>query len=124
MLGPELGGPESMRREAQAVAVSPGGVKAGRVVGGRFGRGLISGRQANGVWSNPSFITIAGGSFGFQFGVSSTDVVLVFRTRRGVDGIVNGKFTLGADAAVAAGPVGRTASASTDRKSTRLNSSH
>src|SRR3546814_12997160 len=57
---------------------------------------------------------MAGGIFGFQFGVSSTDVVLVFRTRRGGDGIVNGKFTLGADAAVAAGPVGRTASASTD----------
>ncbi|MDX2298741.1 MAG: lipid-binding SYLF domain-containing protein, partial [Xanthomonadaceae bacterium] len=78
------------------------------------GRGLVSVRQADGTWSNPSFISIAGGSFGFQFGVTSTDVVLVFRTRRGVDGIVNGKFTLGADAAVAAGPVGRTAQAATD----------
>jgi len=114
MLVPEQSIPQSMLRDAQAVAVIPGVVKAGLVVGGRFGRGLISVRQANGVWSNPSFITLAGGSFGFQFGVTSTDVVLVFRTRRGVDGIVNGKFTLGADAAVAAGPVGRNAQALTD----------
>lgn len=114
MLVPEQSIPESMLRDAQAVAVIPDVVKAGLVVGGRFGRGLISVRQADGTWSNPSFLTIAGGSFGFQFGVTSTDVVLVFRTRRGVDGIVNGKFTLGADAAVAAGPVGRTAQAATD----------
>lgn len=114
MLVPEQSIPEAMLRDAQAVAVIPNVVKAGLVVGGRFGRGLVSVRQADGTWSNPSFITIAGGSVGFQFGVTSTDVVLVFRTRRGVDGIVNGKFTLGADAAVAAGPVGRTAAAATD----------
>ncbi|MDX2300285.1 MAG: lipid-binding SYLF domain-containing protein, partial [Xanthomonadaceae bacterium] len=83
MLVPEQSIPESMLRDAQAVAVIPGVVKAGLVVGGRFGRGLVSVRQADGTWSNPSFISIAGGSFGFQFGVTSTDVVLVFRTRRG-----------------------------------------
>ena len=63
---------------------------------------------------NPSFIGLTGGSVGFQAGVSSTDVVLVFRTQRGVDSIVHGKFTLGADASAAAGPVGRSATASTD----------
>jgi len=71
-------------------------------------------KSPDGTWSNPSFITVTGGSIGFQAGVSSTDVVLVFRTQRGVDSIVNGKFTIGADAAAAAGPVGRNANASTD----------
>ncbi|HET6804918.1 MAG TPA: lipid-binding SYLF domain-containing protein, partial [Frateuria sp.] len=80
----------------------------------RRGEGLISVKSPDGTWSNPSFITLTGCSVGFQAGVSSTDVVLVFRTQRGVDSIVNGKFTLGADAAAAAGPVGRTASAATD----------
>ena len=111
---PEQSVPESMFNDAHAIAVIPGVVKAGFMVGGRYGRGLVSVRGADGTWSNPSFITIAGGSFGFQAGVQSTDVVLIFNTERGVDSIVHGKFTLGADASVAAGPVGRTASASTD----------
>jgi lipid-binding SYLF domain-containing protein len=111
---PEQSVPESMFNDAHAIAVIPGVVKAGFMVGGRYGRGLISVRNADGTWSNPSFVTIAGGSFGFQAGVQSTDVVLIFNTERGVDSIVHGKFTLGADASVAAGPVGRTASASTD----------
>jgi len=111
---PEQSVPQSMLDDAYAIAVIPDVVKAGLVVGGRFGRGLVSVRTANGTWSNPSFITIAGGSFGFQAGVQSTDVVLVFSTARGVDSIVHGKFTLGANASVAAGPVGRTAEASTD----------
>jgi len=111
---PEQSVPQSMLDNAHAIAIIPGVLKAGFVVGGRFGRGLISVRGENGVWSNPSFITIAGGSVGFQAGLQSTDVVLIFSTPRGVDSIVHGKFTLGADASVAAGPVGRTASASTD----------
>lgn len=111
---PEQSVPQSMLDNAHAIAVIPGVVKAGFVVGGRFGRGLISVRSADGTWSNPSFITIAGGSVGFQAGLQSTDVVLVFSSARGVDSIVHGKFTLGADASVAAGPVGRTASAATD----------
>lgn len=113
---PEQSVPQSMLDNAYAIAIIPNVVKAGFVVGGRFGRGLISVRAPDGSWSNPSFMTIAGGSFGFQAGVQSTDVVLVFTTRRGVDSIVHGKFTLGADASVAAGPVGRTASAATDEK--------
>ncbi len=73
-------------------------------------------RGADGSWSNPSFITLTGGSVGFQAGVQSADVVLVFKTARGVDSIVGGKFTLGADASAAAGPVGRSAQASTDEQ--------
>lgn len=106
--------PDSLLRDAEAVAVIPDVIKAGLVVGGRHGRGLLSVRGRDGTWSNPTFISITGGSVGFQAGVQSTDVVLVFRTRRGVEGIVNGKFTLGADASVAAGPVGRNANSSTD----------
>jgi lipid-binding SYLF domain-containing protein len=96
--------------------VVPNVVKVGFVIGGRKGRGLIAVRNADGSWSNPSFLTLAGGSVGFQAGVQSADVVLVFRSKRGVDSIVNGKFTLGADASVAAGPVGRSAQASTDEQ--------
>lgn len=111
---PEQAIPNNLLDNAHAVAVIPGVVKAGLVVGGRHGKGLISVRSADGTWSHPSHISLTGGSIGFQAGVQSTDVVLVFRTPRGVDSIVHGKFTLGADAAVAAGPVGRTAQASTD----------
>lgn len=114
MQAPDKRVPDKLLGKAEAVAVIPDVVKAGFVVGGRHGRGLISVRSADGTWSNPSFIELTGGSVGFQAGVQSTDVVLVFRTRRGVDSVVNGKFTLGADAAVAAGPVGRNANASTD----------
>jgi lipid-binding SYLF domain-containing protein len=111
---PEESIPERLLREAEAIAVMPDVVKAGLIFGGRGGKGLMAVRGSDGTWSNPSFITLGGGSFGFQAGVQAADVVLVFRTRRGVDNIVNGKFTLGADASVAAGPVGRSAQASTD----------
>jgi lipid-binding SYLF domain-containing protein len=114
MQAPDKAIPEDLLRNAKAIAVIPDVVKAGFVFGGRRGEGLISIKSPDGTWSNPSFITLTGGSIGFQAGVSSTDIVLVFRTQRGVDGIVNGKFTLGADASAAAGPVGRSAQASTD----------
>lgn len=114
MLVPEQAIPEALLRDAYAVAVIPGVVKAGLVLGGRHGKGLISVRSADGTWSYPSFISLTGASVGFQAGVQSTDAILVFRTARGVDNIVHGKFTLGADAAVAAGPIGRTAEAKTD----------
>lgn len=108
--------PSNLLQDAQAIAVIPNVMKASFVVGGRRGRGLIAIRGADGTWSHPSFITLTGGSFGFQAGVQSADVILVFRSKRGVDSIVNGKFTLGADASVAAGPVGRSAQASTDEQ--------
>ena len=111
---PETAVPEQMFTDAHAIAVIPDVVKAGLIFGGRGGKGLISVRSPDGTWSNPSFIKLGGGSVGFQAGVSSSDVILVFRSPRGVDGIVNGKFTLGGDASVAAGPVGRSAQASTD----------
>lgn len=114
MRAPDQAIPERLLRDAYAIAVIPNVVKAGFVVGGRAGKGLIALKTADGTWSNPSYLKLTGASLGFQAGVQSTDVVLVFASRRGVDSIVNGKFTLGADASVAAGPVGRTAQASTD----------
>jgi lipid-binding SYLF domain-containing protein len=114
MLAPDKRLPANLIAEAQAIAVIPDVIKAGLVIAGRHGSGLISVKGADGVWSNPSYISMSGGSIGFQVGVESTDVILVFRTQRGVDSIVHGKFTLGADASVAAGPVGRDAHAATD----------
>ena len=114
MMAPDKRIPSDLMKNASAIAVIPDVIKAGFVIGGRHGVGLIAVKGADGTWSNPSFISMTGGSIGFQAGVSSTDVILVFRTERGIDSIVHGKFTLGADASAAAGPVGRTAQASTD----------
>jgi len=114
MQAPDKRLPSNLIQEAQAIAVVPDVIKAGLIIAGRHGTGLISVKGADGVWSNPSYISMSGGSIGFQLGVESTDVILVFRTQRGVDSIVHGKFTLGADASVAAGPVGRDAHAATD----------
>ena len=106
--------PDRLLERAYGVAVIPNVVKGGLGIGARFGRGVLVVRDKAGRFTNPVFIQIAGGSFGWQIGVQSIDVVLVFTTRRGIEGITDGKLTLGADAAVAAGPVGRQASASTD----------
>ena len=111
---PEQSIPPTLLARAYAVAVIPNVVKAGFVFGARRGKGLIVVRQDDNSWSNPAFITLTGGSFGWQVGAQSTDIILVFKTRNGIDGIENGKLTLGADASVAAGPVGRHTSVSTD----------
>ncbi|MEN4901894.1 lipid-binding SYLF domain-containing protein [Luteimonas sp. TWI1437] len=111
---PESGIPDKLLDEARAIIVIPDTVKAGLVIGGRRGHGLLSVRTADGTWSNPAFVKLTGGSIGLQAGVQSSDVVLVFRNERSLESIVNGKFTLGADAGVAAGPVGRNAAALTD----------
>lgn len=113
---PDKSIPTDLLRDARAIAVIPDVLKVGFVFGGRRGEGLVAVKNPDGTWSNPSFISFGGGSVGFQIGVSKTDVILVFRTQRGVDNIVNGKFTIGADASAAAGPVGRTASAATDQQ--------
>lgn len=113
---PEESVPAKLLHEAHAIAVIPDVVKAGFVIGGRRGKGLIAVRGSDGTWSNPSFLILTGGSIGFQAGVQSADIILVFRSSRGVESIVNGKFTLGADASAAAGPVGRSAQASTDEQ--------
>jgi lipid-binding SYLF domain-containing protein len=111
---PEQSIPAAMLSRAYAVAVVPSVVRIGFGLGARRGKGILVVRQDDGSWSNPAFITLTGGSFGFQAGVQRTDVVLVFKTRRGVDNITNGKLTLGADASVAAGPVGRSVEGATD----------
>jgi lipid-binding SYLF domain-containing protein len=111
---PESAIPDKLLDEARAIVVVPDSIKAGLVIGGRRGHGLLSVKRPDGTWSNPSFVSLTGGSIGFQAGVQSSDIVLVFRSDRGLESIVNGKFTLGADAGVAAGPVGRNASLSTD----------
>jgi len=111
---PEQAIPDKLLDEARAVVVIPDTIKAGLVIGGRRGHGLMSIKTPEGTWSPPVFVKLTGGSIGFQAGVQSSDVVLVFRNDRSLDNIVNGKFTLGADAGVAAGPVGRNAAAATD----------
>ena len=111
---PDSAIPAWLLEKSYAIAVIPEVVKAGFVVGGHRGKGLISVRSPDGTWSNPSYLTMTGGSVGFQGGLQSSDIILVFRTQRGVDNLVHGKFTLGADASIAAGPVGRQAQASTD----------
>jgi lipid-binding SYLF domain-containing protein len=111
---PEKTIPPTLLARAYAVAVIPGVKKAAFGFGVRRGKGIVVVRQDDNSWSNPAFITLTGGSFGWQVGAQSTDVILVFKTRKGVDGIANGKLTLGADASVAAGPVGRQTAAATD----------
>ena len=111
---PERSIPPALLSRAYAVAVIPNVVKIGFGVGARRGRGILVVRQDDSSWSNPAFITMTGGSIGWQVGAQSTDVILVFRTRKGVERITNGQFTLGADASVAAGPVGRHTSVATD----------
>jgi lipid-binding SYLF domain-containing protein len=114
MQAPDQGIPNELMERAEAVAVFPHVIKGAFGVGGEYGHGLVSQRMANGRWSAPAYIKIGGGSFGLQIGGSSTDIVLVFTDRKGFEGLLNGKVKLGADAAVAAGPVGRNAQVGTD----------
>ncbi len=111
---PENEIPPSILKNAQGIAIIPGVIKVGFIIGGNYGTGVISVRDRNGLWTNPAFITFTGGSLGWQIGVQSTDVILVFKSRKSVENITAGKFTIGADASVAVGPVGRQASAGTD----------
>jgi len=111
---PEKSIPSNLLSRAYGVAVIPNVVQAAFGIGARRGKGVLVVRQDDNSWSNPAFITLTGGSVGWQVGAESTDVILVFKTRKGVDGIANGKLTLGANASVSAGPVGRNAAAATD----------
>ena len=111
---PEKTIPPSLLARAYAVAVIPDVIKAGFVFGARRGKGIIVVRQDDDTWSNPAFVTLTGGSVGWQAGVESADIILVFKTRKGVTNIANGKLTLGAEASISAGPVGRNAAAATD----------
>jgi lipid-binding SYLF domain-containing protein len=115
MATPDKGIPQDLLAKAQCVIIVPGLKKGAFVVGGEFGRGFAECRKADGFgWGAPGAVRVEGGSVGFQIGGSSTDVVMLVMNRRGMDKLLGDKFTLGADASVAAGPVGRTADASTD----------
>lgn len=110
----DKGVPAGLVRNCAGIAIIPDVIRAGLVVGGRHGRGIVLVRTKEGGWSDPAFIEITGGSIGWQAGVQSADIILVFRTPRSVENLAKGKFTLGADAGIAAGPLGRSAEASTD----------
>jgi lipid-binding SYLF domain-containing protein len=109
----DSGIPKDLITKAECIVIVPGVKKGAIGFGGQYGRGYMSCRQ-NGGWSAPSGMRIEGGSVGFQIGGSSTDVILLVMNDRGVDKLLSNKFTVGADAAVAAGPIGRQASAQTD----------
>lgn len=111
---PENKIPPALLRQAHGIAVIPSVFKIGFIGGIQRGKGVLSVRTADGKWSDPAFITLTGGSVGFQAGVSSTDIILVFKSKRSVNRIANGQFSFGADASVAAGPVGRSVGASTN----------
>src|SRR3984885_10865739 len=107
--------PDALLSRAYGIAVIPDVTKVAFVFGGRHGRGVLVVRdKLTSPWSNPVFVSLTGGSWGLQAGAQSSDIVLVFTTRTGIEGIAGGKLTLGADASVATGPVGRQGSAATD----------
>jgi SH3 domain-containing YSC84-like protein 1 len=110
---PDRSVPRDLLDKAEAVAVFPGVIKAGFIVGGRAGDGVIS-RRVKGGWSAPAFFNLAGGSIGLQIGASKTDFVLLFMNDEALGGLLKDKFEIGGEGSVAAGPVGRSASATTD----------
>jgi SH3 domain-containing YSC84-like protein 1 len=114
---PDSGIPERIWDRARCVAVMPGVKKAAFVVGGEFGTGVVSCRTSEG-WSAPVFLSLEKGSFGAQIGAESTDVVLLVMNERGIERLLQDKVTLGADASLAAGPVGRSGTAATDAQLT------
>jgi lipid-binding SYLF domain-containing protein len=112
---PDMRLPDTLLAHAYGIAVIPDVTQVAFIFGGRHGNGVLTVRdKLTAPWSNPVFISLTGGSWGFQAGAESSDIILVFTTKSGVDGIAGGKLTLGADASVAAGPVGRQGSAATD----------
>ena len=114
MSAPDKAIPAAVLEKAAGIAVFPGLLKGGLGVGAQRGHGILSVRQKSGGWSNPAFLTVTGGSFGAQIGLQAIDLVLVINNQRGLEQLVSNQFKIGADAGVAAGPVGREASASTD----------
>jgi lipid-binding SYLF domain-containing protein len=115
MVAPDKGIPEEILTSAKCIAVVPNMLKAAFGIGGRYGKGVASCRNANG-WSAPAFFSLKGGSFGFQLGGQAADIIMLVMNERGMNGLMASKVKLGADASVAAGPVGRHADASTDWK--------
>jgi SH3 domain-containing YSC84-like protein 1 len=113
MRTPDRGIPKDLIDKAQCVVVVPDLLKGAFIVGGKYGRGFAACRHGNG-WSSPAAMRIEGGSFGFQLGGSSTDLILLVMNRRGMERLLGDKFTIGGEAAAAAGPVGRNTTAQTD----------
>ena len=112
---PDVRLPDTLLAHAYGIAVIPDVTKVAFIFGGRHGNGVLAVRdKLTSPWSNPVFVSLTGGSWGFQAGAQSSDIILVFTTKTGVEGIAGGKLTLGADASVATGPVGRQGSAATD----------
>jgi lipid-binding SYLF domain-containing protein len=112
---PDVRLPDTLLAHAYGIAVIPDVTKVAFIFGGRHGNGVLSVRdKLTAPWSNPVFVSLTGGSWGFQAGAQSSDIILVFTTKAGIEGIAGGKITLGADASVATGPVGRQGSAATD----------
>jgi SH3 domain-containing YSC84-like protein 1 len=112
---PDSGIPQEILSKAECVAVVPSMLKGGFIVGGKYGRGLASCRTPKG-WSTPAFFTVTGGSFGFQIGGQAVDLVMLIMNNDGMQHLLSSKVALGADASVAAGPVGRHAEGNTDWK--------
>jgi len=112
---PDKGVPQAIIEKAQAVVVIPSTVKGALIIGAQRGKGVMSVKSANG-WSAPAFVTLTGGSVGFQIGGQASDIVLVVVNERGIESLAQNTFKIGGDASVAAGPVGREATASTDYK--------
>ncbi len=115
MGAPDKGIPKEVLESAKCVAVVPSMIKGGFIVGARYGKGVATCRTSNG-WSAPAPISIAGGSWGLQFGGEAVDLVMLVMNDRGMEHLLSSKFKLGAEASVAAGPVGRQAEANTDWK--------
>src|SRR6266446_2584657 len=116
-VAPDKGIPDELLEKAQCIVIVPGIKKAAFVVGGQYGKGFIECRRASGKgWSAPAAVKVEGGSVGFQIGGSETDAIMLVMNKRGAEKLLTSKFTLGVDASVAAGPVGRSASAKTDAK--------
>jgi lipid-binding SYLF domain-containing protein len=114
---PDQGIPQDLLESAKCIAIIPGDVKFAFIFGGSYGRGIATCRTEQG-WSAPMFVAIDGGSIGYQIGGSSTDLVMLFMNDHALKSLMSDKFKLGADASVAAGPVGRNAAAGTDLKLT------
>jgi lipid-binding SYLF domain-containing protein len=114
MSTPDKGIPQDLLEKAHCVVIVPGVKQAAFVVGGKFGKGYAVCRRAGGGWGAPAAVRVEGGSLGFQIGASSADVVMLVMNDRGMRHLLEDKFTLGGEATVAAGPVGRTTSANTD----------
>ena len=118
MASPDKGIPQDLLDKAHCIAIIPGVKKGAFIVGGQYGKGFVSCRTRAGSWSAPAAVRVEGGSVGFQIGGSETDVVMLVMNDHGADRLLSSQFTLGAEGEVAAGPVGRTATAETDAKLT------